>query len=134
MAGCLFWRAALSADIGWGNRVSMRIPHHHAAPYGLSMVFPTIPMTSKIATRANITAASFAPIGHAFANSAMGIWRVVVAIKHRRELAHLADFDERMLADIGVTRTDLRDAYSEPLWRDPSSMLARRAGGGRKER
>ena len=62
----------------------------------------------------------------------MGIWRVVVAIKHRRELAHLADFDERMLADIGVTRTDLREAYSEPLWRDPTSMLARRAGGGHR--
>jgi uncharacterized protein YjiS (DUF1127 family) len=98
----------------------------------MSMVFPTVPMTSKIATRANITAASFAPIGQAFAASAMGIWRLVVAIKHRRELAHLADFDERMLADIGLTRTDLRDAYSEPLWRDPTSMLVRRAGGGHR--
>ena len=42
----------------------------------------------------------------------MGIWRLVVALKHRRELAHLADFDDRMLADIGLTRTDLRDAHS----------------------
>jgi hypothetical protein len=40
--------------------------------------------------------------------------------------AHLADLDDRMLADIGLTRTDLRDACSEPLWRDPTSMLARR--------
>ena len=89
-------------------------------------------MTSKIATRENITAASFAPIGHAFAASVMGIWRLVVAIKHRRELAHLADFDDRMLADIGLTRTDLRYAYSEPLWRDPTSMLARRAREGHR--
>jgi uncharacterized protein YjiS (DUF1127 family) len=91
-----------------------------------------VPMTSKIAARENITAASFAPIGHAFAASAMGIWRLVVAIKHRRELAHLADFDDRMLADIGLTRTDLRDAHSEPLWRDPTSMLSRRARLGHR--
>ena len=86
-------------------------------------------MTSKIVTRENITAAPFAPIGHSIAALAMGVWRLVVAIKHRRELAHLADLDDRMLADIGLTRTDLRDACSEPLWRDPTSMLARRAGG-----
>jgi uncharacterized protein YjiS (DUF1127 family) len=94
----------------------------------------SFPMTSKIASRENITAASFAPIGHAFAASAMGIWRLVVALKHRRELAHLADFDDRMLVDIGLTRADLRDAYSEPLWRDPTRILARRAGGGRRSR
>jgi uncharacterized protein YjiS (DUF1127 family) len=81
-------------------------------------------MTSKIVTRENITAAPFAPIGHAIAALAMGVWRLVVAIKHRRELALLADRDDRMLADIGLTRSDLRDAYSEPLWRDPTSLLA----------
>jgi hypothetical protein len=56
----------------------------------------------------------------------MGVWRLVVAIKHRRELALLADRDDRMLEDVGLTRSDLRDAYSEPLWRDPTSLLARR--------
>ena len=81
-------------------------------------------MTSKIVTRENITAAPFAPIGHSIAALAMGVWRLVVAIKHRRELAQLADRDDRMLADIGLTRSDLRDAYSEPLWRDPTSLLA----------
>jgi uncharacterized protein YjiS (DUF1127 family) len=87
-------------------------------------------MTSKTVTRKNSTAAPFAPIGPAVAAVAMGVWRLVVAIKHRRELAHLADFDDRMLADIGLTRTDLRDAYSEPLRRDPTTMLARRARRG----
>jgi uncharacterized protein YjiS (DUF1127 family) len=82
----------------------------------------------------NSTAAPFAPIGHAVAALAMGVWRLVVAIKHRRELAHLADFDDRMLADIGLTRTDLRDAYAEPLWQDPTSMLARRAAERRVSR
>jgi len=32
-----------------------------------------------------------------------------------------------MLADIGLNRSDLRDAYAGPLWRDPSELLARRA-------
>ena len=32
-----------------------------------------------------------------------------------------------MLSDIGLTRSDLRDAYSEPLWRDPTCILASRA-------
>ena len=80
----------------------------------------------KTVTRKNSTAAPFPPIGPAVAALAMGVWRLVVAIKHRRELAHLADFDDRMLADIGLTRTDLRDAYAEPLLQDPASMLARR--------
>ena len=86
-------------------------------------------MASKIETRTEFTAAPFAAIRHAVADLALGVWRLVVAIKHRRDLAHIADFDDRMLADIGLTRTDLRDACSEPLWRDPTSMLARRAGG-----
>ena len=82
-------------------------------------------MTSKIVTRMEFTAAPFASIRHAVVDLAMGVWRLIVAIKHRRELAHLADLDDRMLADIGLTRTDLRDACSEPLWRDPTSMLTR---------
>jgi uncharacterized protein YjiS (DUF1127 family) len=83
-------------------------------------------MTSKTVERENSTAAHF---GHAAAALAMGVWRLVLAIKHRRELAHLADLDDRMLADIGLTRTDLRDACAEPPWQDPTSELERRARG-----
>lgn len=89
-------------------------------------------MTSKIVTKENITASPFALIGHAVTAIAMGVWRLIVAIKHRRELAHLAEFDDRMLADIGLTRSDLRDAYFEPLWRDPTNLLAHRAGRGHR--
>ena len=39
-----------------------------------------------------------------------------------------------MLADIGLTRSDLRDAYSEPLWHDPTDVLARRAAERRTSR
>lgn len=49
------------------------------------------------------------------------------ALKNRYDAAILAKFDDRMLSDIGLTRSDLRDAYSEPLWRDPTYILATRA-------
>jgi uncharacterized protein YjiS (DUF1127 family) len=48
-------------------------------------------------------------------------------LKNRRDAAALAGLDDRMLADIGLTRGDLRDAYSEPVWRDPTAILVSRA-------
>jgi hypothetical protein len=39
-----------------------------------------------------------------------------------------------MLKDIGLTRSDLRDAYAEPLWRDPTAVLVVRAGERRTNR
>jgi uncharacterized protein YjiS (DUF1127 family) len=48
-------------------------------------------------------------------------------LRNRRAAGRLADLDARMLKDIGLTRSDLRDAYAEPLWRDPTDILARRA-------
>ncbi len=56
------------------------------------------------------------------------------ALKNRREAAMLAGMDDRMLADIGLTRSDLRDAYAEPLWRDPTDILAGRARDKRRYR
>lgn len=49
------------------------------------------------------------------------------ARKHRREATILAGLDRRMLADIGLTRADLRDAFSEPFWEDPTALLRERA-------
>jgi uncharacterized protein YjiS (DUF1127 family) len=54
------------------------------------------------------------------------IHRLTVAYMHRRDAAVLASFDDRMLADIGLTRSDLRAAFSEPLWRDPTVLLVNR--------
>jgi uncharacterized protein YjiS (DUF1127 family) len=89
-------------------------------------------MTAKAVTRKVCTAATFVSIGRAVAALAMEVWRRVLAIRHhrdhRRDLAHLADLDDRMLADIGLMRTDLRDANAELLWQDPTGMLAHRAG------
>jgi uncharacterized protein YjiS (DUF1127 family) len=49
------------------------------------------------------------------------------ARRHRREAGILAGLDRHMLADIGITRGDLRDAFSEPFWEDPTALLRERA-------
>jgi uncharacterized protein YjiS (DUF1127 family) len=52
----------------------------------------------------------------------------VRAIRNRRDVVSLAQFDDRMLADIGLNRSDVRSALAEPFWRDPGSILIARAG------
>ena len=47
--------------------------------------------------------------------------------RHWHEANALANLDRRMLADIGITRADLRDAFSEPFWEDPTALLRERA-------
>ncbi len=56
-----------------------------------------------------------------------GLKQLADRMKNRRDAFRLADLDDRMLADIGINRSDLRDAYAAPVWRDPSELLARRA-------
>jgi uncharacterized protein YjiS (DUF1127 family) len=56
------------------------------------------------------------------------------ARRHRREAAALAGLDRRMLADIGLSRSDLNDAFSGPLWDDPTVLLSERAGERRRGR
>ena len=73
-----------------------------------------------------------------------GVRALLQTIKNRRDATILAGMDERMLADIGLTRGDIRDAVSEPLWRDPTAILVsrvherrvnrRRAGKGLAEK
>ena len=57
----------------------------------------------------------------------LGLKRLLDRVKNRRDVMRLANFDDRMLADIGLNRSDLRDAFAELPWRDPSDVLARRA-------
>ena len=59
---------------------------------------------------------------------------VVQAFKSRRDMQVLASFDDRMLADIGLTRGDLRDAVAQPLWRDPTAVLVTRVRERRSTR
>jgi len=49
------------------------------------------------------------------------------AIARRRMLSQMAEFDDRMLRDIGLTRSDLRDASAGPIWQDPTSVLVVRS-------
>lgn len=53
--------------------------------------------------------------------------RLARARRHRRQAVALAQFDRRMLADLGISRADLRDAFSEPFWEDPTALLRERA-------
>jgi uncharacterized protein YjiS (DUF1127 family) len=46
------------------------------------------------------------------------------AMNNRRKVTQLQDLDDYMLADIGLTRADLREAVSLPLHQDPSLRLA----------
>jgi uncharacterized protein YjiS (DUF1127 family) len=60
--------------------------------------------------------------------------QLAVAFRHRHDATVLLRFDDRMLADIGLTRRDVREAFSEPVWRDPTDLLAERVAGGRPSR
>lgn len=65
--------------------------------------------------------------GHALFRA---VWRAVKFIEqtqHRRAAQMLSKLDDRMLADIGLTRSDLRDAYAVSPWKDPTSLLRARA-------
>jgi uncharacterized protein YjiS (DUF1127 family) len=79
-----------------------------------------------------------APIGRALVvlagRAKRGLKELGERVRNRRDSMQLAALDDRMLADIGLTRSDLRDAYAEPLWRDPSDVLARRAAEQRASR
>jgi uncharacterized protein YjiS (DUF1127 family) len=55
--------------------------------------------------------------------------QLAVAFRHRHDATALQRFDNRMLADIGLTRRDVREAFNEPLWRDPTDLLANRVVG-----
>jgi uncharacterized protein YjiS (DUF1127 family) len=54
--------------------------------------------------------------------------RIAGIFRHRRDARILAGLDAHMLADIGLNRADLRDAFSQPVWRDPTLLLETRAG------
>jgi uncharacterized protein YjiS (DUF1127 family) len=62
------------------------------------------------------------------------IKRILERAKNRHDAMRLASLDDRMLADIGLNRSDLRDAFAELPWRDPSDVLARRAAERRSSR
>lgn len=58
-------------------------------------------------------------IGRAAATLMHVVRRIALAIAHRRTLTRLDELDDRMLADIGLRRSDLEIARCVPLYQDP---------------
>jgi uncharacterized protein YjiS (DUF1127 family) len=63
-----------------------------------------------------------------------GLKQLVRAACHHREIAALKKLNPHMLADIGLSHTDVYDAASEPLWRDPTLLLEERVSARRAKR
>jgi uncharacterized protein YjiS (DUF1127 family) len=84
----------------------------------MSMNFPVLPIGAGALSRA--FASLLAVTAH---------WGKIVAKarRNRQDAKKLAGLDRRMLADIGLTRADVRDAFSEPFWEDPTALLRERA-------
>jgi uncharacterized protein YjiS (DUF1127 family) len=68
------------------------------------------------------------------ARASRGLKQFAEKVKNRRDAMRLAELDDRMLADIGLHRSDLRDAFALPPWRDPGGLLARRIAERRGSR
>lgn len=49
-------------------------------------------------------------------------------VRHRREAAQLLEMDDRKLADIGLSRSDVIQAMNGSLLHDPTRELTRLAG------
>jgi uncharacterized protein YjiS (DUF1127 family) len=84
----------------------------------------TMTTTFQGAIPAQFQPSSFALV---LAGVVAAVRKVGQVLKNRHDAAMLAQMDDRMLSDMGITRSDLRDAYAEPLWRDPTYILASRA-------
>ena len=84
----------------------------------MSINYPVLPIAGGTLVRAFVAGLSF--VTH-------WLKQLVRVRRHRREAAMLSGLDRRMLADIGITRSDVRDAFSEPFWEDPTALLRERA-------
>lgn len=58
------------------------------------------------------------------ASTARRLKAAAVTMTRRKQIEALGGLDDRMLADIGVTRADLAEAARWSLWGDPGERLA----------
>ena len=84
----------------------------------MSAKFPVLPIAGGALARA---------VASLLAVAAYWLKIVARARRHRSEARQLVKLDRHMLADIGLTRADVRDAFSEPFWEDPTALLRERA-------
>jgi uncharacterized protein YjiS (DUF1127 family) len=82
---------------------------------------PVIPLAAGSLTRAVAELAAF-------------VARCAKALRHRRDARVLAGLDRHMLADIGLNRADVNDAFSSPFWEDPTELLHERSAQRRRHR
>ncbi|MEI8146054.1 MAG: DUF1127 domain-containing protein [Alphaproteobacteria bacterium] len=77
-------------------------------------------------------------ISSALAETANRLRAVLVAFsawrQSRADFQSLCEMDDKMLADLGLTRGDLRDATAVGLLEDPTLIVATRAGARRPRR
>lgn len=82
----------------------------------------TIPhLNTKHPARVSLVNAAIEILG-ALANRVAGAW---AAWRNRREIRHLLEFDDHMLADIGLSRSDVLAAMMRDPFDDPSNRLIR---------
>ena len=84
----------------------------------MTTAYPVLPLAAGTLARA---------LGNALNLAVISVKAVARAIRHRRDAQMLASLDARMLADIGITRADVNDAFAAPLWADPTALLSERA-------
>lgn len=80
--------------------------------------YPVVPIAAGTLTRV------FAAL---LAAATLSLKAVARALRNRRDANVLARLDRHMLADIGLTQSDVQDAFSAPLWEDPTALLSERA-------
>lgn len=87
--------------------------------------YPVLPIAlgalSRVVSAVAVTAAS-------------GLKVLARAWQNRRQAHALAGLEPRMLADMGINHADLRDAFSSPIWEDPTQLLQERAAERRCNR
>jgi uncharacterized protein YjiS (DUF1127 family) len=96
----------------------MRLEAVNRRETDMSINYPVLPIAGGTLARAFV--AGLSPV-------TSWLKHLARARRHRREAAMLSGLDRRMLADIGITRSDVRDAFSEPFWEDPTALLRERA-------
>ena len=80
--------------------------------------FPVLPIAGGVLVRAFVAL---------LAMVTRWVKKLLRARRNWNEASTLANLDRRMLADMGITRADLQDAFSEPFWEDPTALLRERA-------
>ncbi|MDD7911387.1 MULTISPECIES: DUF1127 domain-containing protein [Pseudovibrio] len=92
----------------------------------MTLAFPT-PTEYRNPNRAN--AGTFEPL--TLKSTLLGLFHVIVdqlrAYRNRRAIAHLAEQEDRLLQDVGLTRSDVDSALASHEGIDPSWYLTCRA-------